>query len=95
MRTHGWSGAAPGSDEEAVARILEAAGKAIDQKVMQETARLLTSNDPALIQRAVKNAANSNKSADVLKAIEHGILEREERVQAETRRAETGRAETR
>ncbi len=32
MRTHGWSGAAPASDDEAVARILEAAGKAIDAR---------------------------------------------------------------
>ncbi|WP_431238679.1 TetR/AcrR family transcriptional regulator [Mycolicibacterium aichiense] len=30
MRTHGWSGAAPATDEEAVARILAAANKAID-----------------------------------------------------------------
>ncbi|MEN4477354.1 TetR/AcrR family transcriptional regulator [Mycolicibacterium cosmeticum] len=32
MRTHGWSGDAPASDEEAVARILSAAGKAIDER---------------------------------------------------------------
>ncbi|MCX2712289.1 TetR/AcrR family transcriptional regulator [Mycolicibacterium sp. J2] len=32
MRTHGWSGDAPASDEEAVARILAAAGKAIDER---------------------------------------------------------------
>ena len=32
MRTHGWAGAAPASDEEAVARILAAAGKAIDER---------------------------------------------------------------
>ncbi|MGN7782118.1 TetR/AcrR family transcriptional regulator [Mycolicibacterium sp. 22603] len=32
MRTHGWSGAAPASDEEAVARILAAAGRAIDER---------------------------------------------------------------
>lgn len=32
VRTHGWSGANPGSDEEAVARILEAAGKAIEER---------------------------------------------------------------
>jgi AcrR family transcriptional regulator len=32
VRTHGWSGAAPASDEEAVARILAAAGKAIDER---------------------------------------------------------------
>lgn len=30
MRTHGWSGAKPASDEEAIARILDAAGKAIE-----------------------------------------------------------------
>ncbi len=30
MRTHGWSGSAPATDEEAIARILEAAGQAID-----------------------------------------------------------------
>jgi len=32
VRTHGWSGAAPASDEEAVARILDAAGRAIDSR---------------------------------------------------------------
>lgn len=32
MRTHGWSGSTPATDEEAVARILNAAGKAIDQR---------------------------------------------------------------
>lgn len=31
MRTHGWSGAKPASDDEAVARILAAAGKAIEE----------------------------------------------------------------
>jgi AcrR family transcriptional regulator len=30
VRTHGWSGSAPATDEEAIARILEAAGQAID-----------------------------------------------------------------
>ena len=30
MRTHGWSGSAPATDEEATARILDAAGQAID-----------------------------------------------------------------
>jgi AcrR family transcriptional regulator len=30
VRTHGWSGSAPATDEEAMARILDAAGKAID-----------------------------------------------------------------
>jgi AcrR family transcriptional regulator len=32
VRTHGWSGAAPASDDEAVARILEAASKTIDAR---------------------------------------------------------------
>jgi AcrR family transcriptional regulator len=32
VRTHGWSGSAPASDEEAIARILDAAGKAIDAR---------------------------------------------------------------
>ncbi|OBG30176.1 TetR/AcrR family transcriptional regulator [Mycobacterium sp. 852002-51057_SCH5723018] len=32
MRTHGWAGAAPATDEEAVARILAAASQAIDSR---------------------------------------------------------------
>ncbi|MBJ7339700.1 TetR/AcrR family transcriptional regulator [Mycolicibacterium sp.] len=32
MRTHGWSGSTPATDDEAVARILSAAGKAIDDR---------------------------------------------------------------
>ena len=32
MRTHGWSGAAPATDDEAVARILAAASKAVDER---------------------------------------------------------------
>jgi AcrR family transcriptional regulator len=32
VRTHGWSGSAPATDDEAVARILDAASKAIDAK---------------------------------------------------------------
>lgn len=32
VRTHGWSGAKPASDEEAVARILGAAGKVIEER---------------------------------------------------------------
>jgi AcrR family transcriptional regulator len=32
MRTHGWSGSAPATDDEAVSRILDAAGKAIDAR---------------------------------------------------------------
>ncbi len=32
MRTHGWSGAKPASDEEAITRILDAAGKAVEDQ---------------------------------------------------------------
>jgi AcrR family transcriptional regulator len=32
VRTHGWSGTTPATDDEAVARILSAAGKAIDER---------------------------------------------------------------
>jgi AcrR family transcriptional regulator len=32
VRTHGWSGSAPATDDEAIARILDAAGKAIDAR---------------------------------------------------------------
>jgi AcrR family transcriptional regulator len=32
VRTHGWSGSTPASDDEAIARILAAAGKAIDER---------------------------------------------------------------
>src|ERR1700709_903415 len=32
MRTHGWGGAKPASDEEAVERILDAAGRAIEER---------------------------------------------------------------
>lgn len=32
MRTHGWAGSTPATDDEAVARILAAAGKAIDER---------------------------------------------------------------
>jgi AcrR family transcriptional regulator len=32
VRTHGWSGSAPATDDEAVARILSAAGRAIDER---------------------------------------------------------------
>lgn len=32
MRTHGWAGSAPATDDEAVARILTAASKAIDER---------------------------------------------------------------
>ncbi len=51
----------------------KALGMSIDRKVLQETAKLLSSSDPDLIKQAVKNATLSAKSLDAVKAIEHGI----------------------
>ena len=73
MRTHGWSGAAPASDEEAVARILAAAGKAIDERgadfsiadvartlgvTRQTVYRYFPSTDALLMQAGVAAAAD-------------------------------------
>ncbi|MGJ6122052.1 TetR/AcrR family transcriptional regulator [Mycolicibacterium sp. Y3] len=73
MRTHGWSGAAPASDEEAVARILAAAGKAIDERgadfsiadvartlgvTRQTVYRYFPSTDALLMQAGVVAAAD-------------------------------------
>jgi AcrR family transcriptional regulator len=71
MRTHGWSGSAPASDEEAVARILAAAGKAIDERgadisiadvartlgvTRQTVYRYFPSTDALLVEAAVHAA---------------------------------------
>jgi AcrR family transcriptional regulator len=73
VRTHGWSGAAPASDEEAVARILAAAGKAIDERgadfsiadvartlgvTRQTVYRYFPSTDALLMQAGVAAAAD-------------------------------------
>jgi AcrR family transcriptional regulator len=73
MRTHGWSGAAPASDEEAVARILAAAGKAIDERgadisiadvartlgvTRQTVYRYFPSTEALLVEAAVHAAAD-------------------------------------
>ncbi|GAS94518.1 TetR family transcriptional regulator [Mycolicibacterium canariasense] len=73
MRTHGWSGDAPASDEEAVARILAAAGKAIDERgadfsiadiartlgvTRQTVYRYFPSTDALLVQAGVVAAAD-------------------------------------
>jgi AcrR family transcriptional regulator len=73
MRTHGWSGSAPASDDEAVARILGAASRAIDLHgadisiadvartlgvTRQTVYRYFPSTDALLLAAAV-NAANS------------------------------------
>ncbi|KUI31020.1 TetR/AcrR family transcriptional regulator [Mycobacterium sp. GA-2829] len=72
MRTHGWSGSAPASDEEAVERILAAAGRAIDERgadlsiadvartlgvTRQTVYRYFPSTEALLIEAAVHAAA--------------------------------------
>ncbi len=71
MRTHGWSGSAPATDEEAIARILGAAGKAIDARgaefsiadvartlgVTRQTVYRYFPSTDALLQAAAEHAA--------------------------------------
>lgn len=72
MRTHGWSGSAPATDEEAVARILAAANQAIDARgadlsiadvartlgVTRQTVYRYFPSTYALLQAAARAAAN-------------------------------------
>ncbi len=73
MRTHGWSGAAPASDDEAIARILDAASKAIDERgaefsiadvarslgvTRQTVYRYFPSADALLVAAAVHSASD-------------------------------------
>jgi AcrR family transcriptional regulator len=73
VRTHGWSGAAPASDDEAVARILDAASKVIDVKgadfsitdvartlgvTRQTVYRYFPSTDALLVAAAVRTASD-------------------------------------
>src|ERR1700709_2884592 len=72
MRTHGWSGSAPATDEEAIARILAAAGKAIDERgadisiadvartlgVTRQTVYRYFPSTDALLQAAAVRSAN-------------------------------------
>lgn len=73
MRTHGWSGSAPATDDEAIARILHAAGKAIDERgadfsiadiartlgvTRQTVYRYYSSTDALLVAAAVHAAAD-------------------------------------
>jgi AcrR family transcriptional regulator len=73
MRTHGWSGSAPANDEEAVARILAAASRAIDTHgadisiadvartlgVTRQTVYRYYPSTDALLSAAATNAASS------------------------------------
>jgi AcrR family transcriptional regulator len=73
VRTHGWSGAAPATDEEAIARILDAASKAIDERgadfsitdvartlgvTRQTVYRYFPSTDALLVEAAVHAASD-------------------------------------
>jgi AcrR family transcriptional regulator len=85
MRTHGWSGSAPASDEEAVARILAAASKAIDTHgadisiadvartlgVTRQTVYRYFASTDALLSAAATDAASSylDRLADHLAGI--------------------------
>jgi AcrR family transcriptional regulator len=92
MRTHGWSGSAPASDEEAVERILAAAGRAIDEHgadlsisdvartlgvTRQTVYRYFPSTDALLVEAAVHAAAGF---LDRLAEHVRGITEPEEAV---------------
>jgi AcrR family transcriptional regulator len=85
VRTHGWSGSAPASDDEAVARILAAAGKAIDERgadfsiadvartlgvTRQTVYRYFPSSDTLLVAAAVHAAGDFlERLADHLQGI--------------------------
>ena len=85
MRTHGWSGSAPASDDEAIARILDAAGKAIDERgadfsiadvartlgvTRQTVYRYFPSTDALLVAAAVHAADDfQRRMADHLRGI--------------------------
>jgi len=73
VRTHGWSGAAPASDDEAITRILDAASKAIDSRgadfsiadvarplgvTRQTVYRYFPSTDALLVAAAVRSAGD-------------------------------------
>jgi AcrR family transcriptional regulator len=92
MRTHGWSGSAPASDEEAVERILAAAGRAIDERgadlsiadvartlgvTRQTVYRYFPSTEALLVEAAVHAAA---AFLDRVAEHVHGITEPAEAV---------------
>jgi AcrR family transcriptional regulator len=85
VRTHGWSGATPATDEEAVARILDAAGKAIDARgadfsitdvartlgVTRQTVYRYFPSTDALLQASAQRAATGflDRLADHLQGV--------------------------
>jgi AcrR family transcriptional regulator len=87
VRTHGWSGSAPATDDEAIARILDAAGRAIDARgadfsiadvartlgvTRQTVYRYYPSTDALLVAAAVHAATDF---LDRLAQHLHGITE--------------------
>jgi AcrR family transcriptional regulator len=92
VRTHGWSGSAPATDEEAVARILDAAGRAIDARgadfsitdvartlgVTRQTVYRYFASTDALLQASAQRAATG--FLDRLAAHLQGITDPEEAV---------------
>ena len=92
MRTHGWSGSAPATDEEAVARILDAAGRAIDARgadfsitdvartlgVTRQTVYRYFPSTDALLQASAQRAATG--FLDRLAEHLHGVTDPEEAV---------------
>ena len=85
MRTHGWSGSTPASDEEAITRILDAAGKAIDARgadfsisdvartlgVTRQTVYRYFPSTDALLQASAQRAATDflDRLADHLQGV--------------------------
>lgn len=85
MRTHGWSGSTPATDEEAIARILDAASKAIDARgadfsiadvarnlgVTRQTVYRYFPSTDALLQASAQRAATGflDRLADHLQGI--------------------------
>jgi AcrR family transcriptional regulator len=89
VRTHGWAGAAPATDDEAVARILTAAGKAIDERgadvgiadvartlgVTRQTVYRYFPSTDALLTAAAVNAADDflDRIAEHLRGIDDPV----------------------
>jgi hypothetical protein len=54
-------------------RGLQMMGKKVDDQVMKKVAEMLTSSDPAMVKRAIQNAAMSKQHMEALDAIMRGL----------------------
>jgi hypothetical protein len=54
-------------------RGLQMMGKKVDDQVMKKVAEMLTSSDPAMVKRAIQNAAMSKQHMEALDAILRGL----------------------